>query len=188
MALAIALLLQLVLADRYRLAGDASWRPRLETMCAALGCDLPPWHEPDAFRVTNREVQPHPKVPGVLLITTSFRNDARWPQAWPVMEVSLQDLDGQSLGLRRFQPVEYLGSPPASSLIAPGQSAVATWRSSTRENARSPSPSTSTESDIPPLSGRTVRTAFWIDVDCLPPSTTDGSAGKRAINHGACTE
>ena len=42
------------------------------------------------------------------------------------MEVALQDLDGQALGLRRFTPVEYLGSLPASPLIAPGQSAIAT--------------------------------------------------------------
>lgn len=125
-ALGLLLLLQLVLADRARLAGDANWRPRLELACGMLGCDLPPWHAPDDFRVTTREVQPHPTVPGVLLITASFRNDARWAQAWPVLEIALQDLDGQALGLRRFQPVEYLGSPPASPLIAPGQSASAT--------------------------------------------------------------
>jgi hypothetical protein len=124
--LSLLLLLQLVLADRYRLAGDATWRPRLEAACGLLRCDLPPWREPDAFRVTSREVQPHPSAPGVLLISTSFRNDARWSQPWPVLEIALQDLDGQALGLRRFQPVEYLGSPPASALIAPGQSASAT--------------------------------------------------------------
>ena len=120
------LLLQLVLADRHRLGGDADWRPRLEAVCALLRCSLPPWHEPGAFRVTNREVRPHPTAPGVLLVTTSFRNDARWPQAWPLMEVALHDLDGQALGLRRFAPTEYLGNPPASARIAPGQSASAT--------------------------------------------------------------
>ncbi|GAB2504065.1 DUF3426 domain-containing protein [Arenimonas alkanexedens] len=125
-ALFLGLLLQLVLADRARLAGDAGWRPRLELACGVLGCDLPPWHAPDDFRVTSREVQPHPTVPGVLLITASFRNDARWSQPWPVLEIALQDLDGQALGLRRFQPLEYLGSPPASPLIAPDQSASAT--------------------------------------------------------------
>lgn len=125
-ALSATLLLQLVLADRARLAGDPRWRPRLEMLCGTLGCSLPPWHEPLAFRVTSREVRPHPTAPGALLITTSFRNDARWPQAWPLMEVALQDLDGQALGLRRFTPVEYLGSLPASPLIAPGQSAIAT--------------------------------------------------------------
>ena len=126
LGLAAALLLQVVLADRARLAADAAWRPRLLAVCGVLGCSLPAWHQPDAFRVTNREVRPHPTAPGVLLVTTSFRNDARWPQAWPLMEVALHDLDGQALGLRRFQPAEYLGSPPASALIAPGQSAIAT--------------------------------------------------------------
>lgn len=124
--LGAGLLLQIVLADRARLAGDAGWRPRLETVCGVLGCSLPPWREPDAFRVTSREVRPHPTAPGALLVTTSFRNDARWPQSWPLMEVALHDLDGQALGLRRFTPAEYLGSPPASPLIAPGQSAIAT--------------------------------------------------------------
>lgn len=126
LALGAALLLQVMLADRARLAGDAHWRPRLEVMCGLLRCTLPSWHEPDAFRVTSREVRPHPTAPGALLVTTSFRNDARWPQAWPLMEVALHDLDGQALGLRRFAPTEYLGSPPASPLIAPGQSAIAT--------------------------------------------------------------
>lgn len=126
LVLGAGLLLQIVLADRARLAGDAGWRPRLEAVCGVLGCSLPPWREPDAFRVTSREVRPHPTAPGALLVTTSFRNDARWPQAWPLMEVALHDLDGQALGLRRFTPAEYLGSPPASPLIAPGQSAIAT--------------------------------------------------------------
>lgn len=120
------LALQLMLADRARLATDASWRPRLEALCGLLGCDLPAWHEPAAFRVTSREVRRHPQDNRALLITTSFRNDARWDQAWPVMEVALHDIDGNALGLRRFQPHEYLGSPPATELIAPRQSASAT--------------------------------------------------------------
>lgn len=124
--LATTLVLQLMLADRARLAMDAGWRPRLEALCGVLSCTLPEWREPDAFRVTAREVRPHPVVPGVLLVTLSFRNDARWPQPWPVMEIALHDLDGQALGLRRFTPSEYLGSPPQSPLIATGQSASAT--------------------------------------------------------------
>ena len=62
----------------------------------------------------------------MLLVTLSFRNDARWAQPWPLMEIALHDLDGQALGLRRFAPAEYLGSPPAQALVAPGQSASAT--------------------------------------------------------------
>lgn len=126
LVLSLALLLQLVLADRARLAGDPGWRPRLEAVCGVLGCDLPPWREPGAFRIASRDVRPHPSAPGALLVTTSFRNDARWPQPWPLVEVALHDIDGQALGLRRFTPIEYLGAPPATPMIAPGQSASAT--------------------------------------------------------------
>lgn len=124
--LTLGLVLQLMLADRARLAMDAGWRPRLETLCGVLGCSLPPWREPKAFRVTAREVRPHPVVPGVLLVNLTFQNTARWPQPWPVMEIALTDLDDEALGLRRFTPSEYLGAPPEFELIAPDQSASAT--------------------------------------------------------------
>ena len=122
-ALLLLLCLQILVADRDRLAADPDWRPRIETLCATLRCSLPPWREPQAFRVTSREVRPHPTVPGVLLVSASFRNDAAFAQAWPQLELSLTDIDGQSLGLRRFAPSEYLGSAPATQRIAPGQSA-----------------------------------------------------------------
>ena len=121
--LTLGLCVQILVADRVRLAADPDWRPRVEMLCATLRCSLPPWHEPAAFRVTSREVRPHPSVPGVLLVSASFRNDAAFAQAWPQLELSLTDIDGQSLGLRRFAPSEYLGSAPATQRIAPGQSA-----------------------------------------------------------------
>jgi hypothetical protein len=98
----------------------------MERLCAMLRCDLPPWREPAALRVTSRDVRPHPSVPGALLITASFSNQAPFAQAWPQLELTLTDLDGQSLGLRRFSPAEYLGSDPRSTRIAPGQSALVT--------------------------------------------------------------
>jgi hypothetical protein len=124
LVLALLLVLQVMVADRARLAGDANWRPRLERVCAVLGCDLPAWREPGTLRVTARDVRPHPSVPGALLITASFSNEARFAQAWPQLELTLTDLDGQSLGLRRFTPAEYLGSEPRSERIEPGQSAI----------------------------------------------------------------
>jgi hypothetical protein len=125
-ALALLLVVQVLVADRARLAADATWRPRMEWLCAMLHCDLPPWRQPSALRVTSRDVRPHPSVPGALLITASFSNQAPFAQAWPQLELTLTDLDGQSLGLRRFTPAEYLGSDPRSERIAPGQSAIVT--------------------------------------------------------------
>lgn len=123
LALFALLVLQIMLADRARLAADPAWRPRLLALCGVLGCRLPPWHEPSAFKLTARDVRPHPSAPGVLLISVSFRNDALFPQAWPQLELSLADIEGQPLGLRRFSPREYLGTTPPGKLLAPAQSA-----------------------------------------------------------------
>ena len=71
----------------------------------------------------SRHVRPHPDAPGTLLIDASFRNDARWPQPWPRLELTLSDVDGRTVGARTFDAREYLGAPPAQPELAPGQSA-----------------------------------------------------------------
>lgn len=114
--------LQMVVADRARLAGDARWRPLAGAACAMLRCTLPAWREPAALTLLNREVRPHPGLPGVLQIQASFRNDARWAQAWPWMQLSLSDVDGRVIGTRMLTPQDYLGQVPAGQdTLAPGQ-------------------------------------------------------------------
>lgn len=128
-ALALLLVLQILLADRARLAGDARWRPLLSTLCGALHCDLPIWHEPTAFTMLDREVRPAPGETGVLRIQASFRNDARWQQAWPWLQLSLSDADGRVIGSRVFSPAEYLGqAPDPGQTLAPGQSGRVDFR------------------------------------------------------------
>jgi hypothetical protein len=122
-ALLVLLVLQAAIADRARLAADREWRPRIAALCALLQCTLPPWREPAAFHLTSNELRPHPSLPGVLVVSASFRNDAPFAQPWPQLQLSLQNIDGEALGLRRFAPREYLGAAPASAQIGAGQSA-----------------------------------------------------------------
>ena len=73
----------------------------------------------------SRDVRPHPRAAGTLLIDASFRNDARWAQAWPMLVVSLSDIDGRVLGTRAFTAREYLGDAAGTqSTLAPGQTAA----------------------------------------------------------------
>jgi Protein of unknown function (DUF3426) len=118
------LILQMLLADRARLAGDARWRPLLQTLCGALSCDLPPWREPAAFTLVQRDVRQHPTALGALRVTASFRNDARWSQPWPKLELTLSDVNGRPSGQRRFEAREYLGGTPAQSALASGETAT----------------------------------------------------------------
>lgn len=127
-SLLLALLLagQIVFAQRHELSRDSAWRPWLERACQSLGCDLPAWRDPGALHLMARDVRPHPSEPGALMISASFRNDAPWPQAWPALEITLSDLDGKRLALRRFSAPEYLGARPRDRTIGPGQSVSAT--------------------------------------------------------------
>ena len=123
--LALLLGLQILLADRARLAADPGWRPVVENLCGALGCTLPPWHEPTAFLMLDRQIRPA-DTPGVLRVDATFRNDARWAQDWPALQLALSDADGRVLGSAAFTPEQYLGAAPATRL-APGQSAQASF-------------------------------------------------------------
>ena len=89
------LLLQVAIADRATLAANASTRPLISKLCGMLQCTLPPWHEPAAFSMLSRDIRPLSAEPGVLQVQASFRNDARWVQAWPALRLSLSDADGR---------------------------------------------------------------------------------------------
>ena len=127
LVLALALLLQVLLADRDRLAANPSLRPLLTTLCQPLGCDLPPWREPAAITMIERDVQPLPGRSGVLVVQASFRNDARWEQALPDIELTLASADGQVAGRRRFTPADYHPGHTRARL-APGQTLSVQWQ------------------------------------------------------------
>lgn len=112
---------QVVLADRERLAADARWRPLVVALCGALGCSVPPWQEPSAFVLLAREVRPHPRIAGALQVSASFRNDARWPQAWPHLLLTLSDIDGRPVAARAFDVDEYLAGGASAPRIDAGQ-------------------------------------------------------------------
>jgi hypothetical protein len=118
--LALLLALQLLLAQRAELARDAGWRPLVLRACALLRCDVPAWHEPQAYAMLARGVRPGAR-PGVLHVSATVRNDARWPQAAPVVVLSLSDVDGRVVGATAVDPAHYghagaVAVPPGDSL------------------------------------------------------------------------
>ena len=122
-ALATLLCVQIVLADRARLATQAGWRPLVMMLCGAFRCDVPMWHEPSAFTMLSRDVRPVTGQAGTLQAQATFRNEARWEQGWPVILLTLKDADGRTLGARALAPRDYLPQDAVSSSIGPGQSA-----------------------------------------------------------------
>ena len=133
MAALLSFLLLAGWAGRDEWARDARLRPWVARLCAIGGCALPAWSEPAAFRIEAREVRADPDRPGVLRVDAAFRNDAREPQPWPCLRVTLTDVAGQPVASGRFTPAQYRDGD-ARGLIGPGQTASA--RVHVREPAR----------------------------------------------------
>lgn len=106
--LALTLGAQIAWSQRTNWIDDTRVRGLLDSACARLGCRLPLRHDGATLELLSRDIQPHPSVPGALIISATLRNDASFAQAYPTVEVSLSDLDDKPVAMRRFQPGDYL--------------------------------------------------------------------------------
>jgi len=99
---------QIAWSQRTEWIDDAHVRGVLDPLCARLSCRLPLRHDSSTLELLSRDIQPHPSVPGALIISATLRNDASFAQAYPTVEVALSDLDDKPVAMRRFQPRDYL--------------------------------------------------------------------------------
>jgi predicted Zn finger-like uncharacterized protein len=124
-ALSLCLCAQLAWAERGDLAASAVTGPALRQACAWLHCALPPVSDPQRLQLLSRDIRPHPSVPGALLISATLRNDAPFTQPFPVLSVTLSDLDENRIAMRRFRPAEYVHDAHTRATgLAPGATAA----------------------------------------------------------------
>lgn len=64
----------------------------------------------EAIAVVARDLHPHPSLTDAVIISATLRNRSAAGIALPIVELRLYDSTNQVLGVRRFEPVEYL--PP----------------------------------------------------------------------------
>lgn len=123
--LALLLAAQLGWACRDALIANPVVGGWLRATCNALDCRLPLVPDVGKLQLLARDVQTHPSVPGALLITATVRNDAAFAQPWPVVAITLYDVDGKRLAMRRLRPSEYLNdSVQQRRGLAPGATAA----------------------------------------------------------------
>ncbi len=140
----LALLGALSLASQYlwqelpRYSQHASLRPVYEWACSLTGCELPVYSQIDAIQSSNLSVRSHPQRSDALAVNVEFRNNAGFPQEFPVMVLSFNSASNSVIALREFAPQEYLDAalqnrrllPPATpiqvalEIMDPGEDAV----------------------------------------------------------------
>ncbi|MGB8634245.1 MAG: zinc-ribbon and DUF3426 domain-containing protein [Rhodanobacteraceae bacterium] len=107
-ALALTLGAQLAWAERASLVKVPAAASLMRSACSLLDCQLPAASDRGQLELTSRDIRRHPSVPGALLISATVRNNANFRQPWPVIGISLSDLDDHKVAMRRFRPAEYL--------------------------------------------------------------------------------
>jgi predicted Zn finger-like uncharacterized protein len=106
--LSLLLLGQLAWYQRTSLLAHRDFRPWLDRACALAGCQLPLRVDLENFVLVDRDVKPHPRVKGALLISASLKNAAAFAQNYPIVEVRLSNIGRQTIAMRRFAPINYL--------------------------------------------------------------------------------
>lgn len=121
------LLALLALAGQYvfynldELARQGQYRPWLERLCPAVGCELPSRVDIEQIRSSNLVVRSHPDFTGALVVDAIIYNRAPFAQPFPLLEIRFTDITGQVLASRTFKPGEYLSGELAGQRQMPSQ-------------------------------------------------------------------
>ncbi len=126
--LVIIALAQLAWFSKQQLARQPELRPMVEAWCERLGCDIAPWREPSRFQILDRTVEPEPDHIGALRVQLLFRNQAKFAQPLPKLQLELFDKQQRLAARGVFSPDQYLVADveETDSLVEPGQSVSTT--------------------------------------------------------------
>lgn len=108
-ALLLGLGVQMAWAFRQPLMAEPQVSQLLEDACARIGCVLPTVADRSRIMLMARDVRPHPSVQHALIISASLANQAPFGQPFPVVEITLSDINERRIAMRRFAPEEYVG-------------------------------------------------------------------------------
>ncbi|OOZ37807.1 DUF3426 domain-containing protein [Solemya velesiana gill symbiont] len=112
---------QLAWFGREHLASYPGMLNVVEQFCDFAGCELKPKHEPGKFKVISRMMASHPQQENALILLMNFTNQARHPQPYPRLQLSLYDINENLTARRLFSPDEYMGRKiDRSEVIAAG--------------------------------------------------------------------
>ncbi len=131
----VALALLVVLAGqvahyfRAELAVTApSLRPLLESACTLLDCDIPLPRHVELVSIEASDLQSDPGNGGALVLAATLKNRAAYAQAWPLLEITLTDVQDNAVLRRVLQPADYLPGQADPTLFPPNaEIAIKLW-------------------------------------------------------------
>lgn len=108
-ALGALALAQLTWLYRELLLQQPGTRPLIEGICRHLvACQAQRADDRRRIALLSRDIRPHPSVPHALIISATLANQGLFTQSYPVIEITLSDVNEHRIAMRRFLPTEYV--------------------------------------------------------------------------------
>ncbi|MDP2852069.1 MAG: DUF3426 domain-containing protein, partial [Gallionella sp.] len=85
-------------------------KPALNGYCQLLGCSVPLPQKTDLMSIESSDLEADPAHENQITLNALLRNRASYPQAFPNLELTLNDTQDKPLARRTFKPKDYL--PP----------------------------------------------------------------------------
>ncbi len=99
---------QYAFSHRIPLRENATLRPLLDALCQVTRCPMPPKRDLKKIELVDNMMQSHPRYQNSLLITATLINRADYVQPYPIVEITMTDLQQKVVAQRTFRPEEYL--------------------------------------------------------------------------------
>ncbi len=114
----VLLVLLVFVQVAYFFRGDLAARlpglkPTLVAYCRILGCSVPLQQKTDLMSIESSDLEAEPEHENQIILNALLRNRAPYPQAFPNLELTLNDTNDKPLARRTFKPKDYL--PPQAS-------------------------------------------------------------------------
>ncbi len=94
--------------NRNQLSQHTQLKTWADDLCQQFECKDVAMRDPSQIELVTRNVYSHPNEKNALMINVTLKNNAKFSQPLPVMQVSFSDIRGAAIASRRFLPEEYL--------------------------------------------------------------------------------
>jgi len=94
-----------------------------ERICEELGCEVPLLRRVDLLGIESSDLQADSAHPSVMVLTATLRNRAGYIQAFPALELTLTNIQNQTIARRVLVPADYVprDTRPESGFAAGGE-------------------------------------------------------------------
>lgn len=106
-----ALILQYAYYNRESLVKIPQLRPWMEQACQLANCTLPAPKDHSKVVLSSKNIFTHPNTQNALMVSATITNQAKFAQSFPIIELRFENVRGETIAGRRFQPAEYLAIP-----------------------------------------------------------------------------